>query len=233
MVVLGLASVTRAQTFLADDHTRFAAELAPPPANDSLAGLADLDVVLQIQHERSEEQTVRAQRVVKHSPFLMGSSVLGAWFDPANLPRTAELFQKVWSQTNQVTGAIKKQWNRPRPHARDERVQPCVPVPRDFSYPSGHSTNATVWAAVFSEIFPEHAAAFDAQARETRWARILGGAHFPTDVRAGQILGELISREMLGSAAMDEAREEIRREVSEYRKGPENLTNRTAAPVTN
>lgn len=147
----------------------------------------------------------------------MGSAVMGAWFTAENLPRTAAIMQAVWKQTNEVSGVLKKQWDRPRPPARDARIHPCVTVPADSSYPSGHSTNATVWAAVFSAAFTEYAAEFTAQAHETMWARVLGGAHFPSDTQAGGILGTSIAREILGSTAMPGALTEMRAEVAAYR----------------
>lgn len=212
-----LALAAPAQVFIAKPAVELAAGLPPPPADDSPAGLADLETVLQVQADRTSAQEARAQRVAPHTPFLMGSAVLGAWFTPEHLPRTAALLQAVWKQTNEVTGALKKQWSRPRPSARDSRVHPCVTVPNDNSYPSGHSTNATVWAAVLGAAFPEHAAGFDAQAHETMWGRVIGGAHFPSDTQAGRILGENIAREMLGSAAMPAALAEMRAEVAAYR----------------
>jgi acid phosphatase (class A) len=217
LFALSLALVAQAQIFITKPASELAAGLPPPPADDSPADRADLEVVLQVQADRTPAQVARARRVGPHTPFLMGSAVMGAWFTAENLPRTAAIMQAVWKQTNEVSGVLKKQWDRPRPPARDARVHPCVTVPADSSYPSGHSTNATVWAAVFSAAFPEHAAEFTAQAHETMWARVLGGAHFPSDTQAGRILGATIAREILGSAAMSGALTEMRAEVAAYR----------------
>jgi acid phosphatase (class A) len=213
----GVAGPGCAQVFLDESAVQRVADIPPPPADDSPAGCADLETVLQVQADRTPQQEARARRVAPHTPFLMGSAVMGSWFTAENLPRTAAIMKAVWKQTNQATKALKKRWDRPRPSARDPRVHPCVTVPADASYPSGHSANATVWAAVFGAAFPEHAAEFDAQARETRWARVLGGAHFPSDTLAGRMLGENIAREMLGSAAMPGALGEIRAEVAAWR----------------
>ncbi len=211
-----LSPLAPARTFLDLSRTDWGAGLPPPPAADSPAGLADLSTVLQVQADRTAEQVARARRVEQHTPFLMGTAVMGPWFTAENLPRTAEIMQAVWKETNRVATGLKKKWMRERPSAFDVRVQPCVKVPGNSSYPSGHSTNATVWAAILSAAFPEHAAAFAAQARETMWARVLGGAHFPSDTEAGRLFGEEIARAMLASAEMPAAIEEMRAEVAAW-----------------
>ena len=215
MLVTGVA--LPAQIFISGDPVAIAGDLPPPPADDAIAGRADLETILQVQADRTPDQEARARRVASHTPFLMGSAVMGAWFTPENLPRTAAIMQAVRKQTSQVASVLKACWDRPRPSARDPRVYPCVPVPTNSSYPSGHSTAAAVWAAVFTAAFPEHAADFAAQAQETRWARILGGVHFPSDVQAGRLLGERIAARMLASPEMPGALAEMRAEVAAYR----------------
>lgn len=212
-----LSPLALAQRFIQSTEHSIGASLPPPPTDSSPAGLADLQTVLQVQAERTPEQVSRAKRVEKHTPFLMGSAVMGPWFTESNLPRTAEIMRLVWKQTSQETSLLKRKWMRERPPARNERVRPCVKIPADSSYPSGHSTNATVWAAVFSAAFPEQAEAFSAQAHETMWARVLGGAHFPSDTQAGKLLGEEIAKAMLASPEMKAALEEIRAEVSAWK----------------
>jgi acid phosphatase (class A) len=218
LIALALAHVAPAQVFVAKSAAELAAGLPPPPADDSPAGLADLATVRQVQADRTPEQEARARRVAPHTPFLMGGAVMGPWFTAENLPRTAAIMDLVWKQTSRVARELKQRWSRPRPSARDAGIRPCVPVPADSSYPSGHSTNGAVWAAVFAAAWPDHAADFAAQARETEWARVLGGAHFPSDTQAGRILGEAIAREMLASPPMPAALAEIRGEVAAYRQ---------------
>lgn len=217
------ALAASAATYLDDEFIASYADLPAPPEDDSPAGLADLQTVLHVQAELTPAQVARAQRVGPHSPFLMGSSVFGEWFRAEDLPRTAAIMKTVWEESNRLNGRLKRQWDRARPPQRDARVKPSVTVPDDSSYPSGHASNAAVWAAIFSAAFPEKADEFAAQARETAWARVLGGAHFPSDTQAGRLVGEAIARRMLANPAMTAALHEMRAEVAALqarRSGP-------------
>lgn len=190
--------------------------LPPPPPDDSPAGQADLETVLHVQVERTPEQVARARRVAHHTAFQMGARVLGPWFTPENLPRTAAILEEVRRERQPLLAEAKRRWNRARPYERDERVQPCVERPRNSSYPSGHSASAAVWAALFSAAFPGRKAEFEAEVRETMWARVLAGVHYPSDTTAGRRLGEAIGRAMLRTDAMQRAVEEMRAEADAW-----------------
>src|SRR4051812_27641520 len=98
LTALWLALSAPAQVFISRPAVELAAGLPPPPADDSPAGRADLETVLQVQADRTPQQEARAKRVAPHTPFLMGSSVMGAWFTPENLPHTAALMHAIWQQ---------------------------------------------------------------------------------------------------------------------------------------
>lgn len=211
----GIAAETAtAPVYLGTDLTVFQQLLPPPPADDSPAGRADLAIVLRLQAERTPEQVVRAQQLAAHTPFLMGAAAWGAEFTPENLPETAKIFKAVRDQSRPAILAAKAGWARPRPYQRDRRVTPCVPKPASLSYPSGHSTDSTLWAAILSAAFPEKAPIFEKMVEDTMWSRIVGGAHYPTDTQAGRMLGEEIARKMLESADLQSALETIRNETS-------------------
>jgi len=192
--------------------------LPAPPSDDSPAGLADLETLLQVQADRTPAQVARAQRVEKHTPFLMGSAVFGKWFTSENLPMTAGFFKNAGGQFHPLLVRAKEKWLRPRPYFRDARVHPCLVAPNGTSYPSGHSATAAIWAELFSAAFPGQKDAFAAQVRETMWSRVLAGVHFPSDTQAGKILGASIGREMVGLPATQRALAEVRREIETYQR---------------
>jgi acid phosphatase (class A) len=91
-----------------------------------------------------------------------------------------------------------------------------VSRPKNTSYPSGHGTDSALIATLLSAALPEHAAAWQRQAALVRWSRIVGGAHYPSDTIAGQLLGEALGREMLKSPQMQKALAEVRAELAAH-----------------
>lgn len=90
------------------------------------------------------------------------------------------------------------------------------------SFPSGHTRDTTVFMTVLAAFMPKYLrwpmAAF---AVFIAWTRIYVGAHYPTDVIAGLIIGYLIGKIVLGLV------EEIRKLLEAYQKklpDPSNLT---------
>ncbi|MDF9826799.1 acid phosphatase (class A) [Ereboglobus sp. PH5-5] len=207
--------------FLTTDHELILAKIPPPPANDSPAGMADVETLLQVQKDRTPEQVARAVRINAHA-FLsieegcMGQVVFGPAFTGENLPRTAAILRQATAERRVVMIASKNQWNRVRPHKRGLGVEPCVDVPRSASYPSGHSSCGVLWAMFLGGALPEYKTLFDDAAREIMWSRVLAGAHYPSDTQAGRLLGQIIVEEMLKNQSTQNAVKEMRAELLEF-----------------
>jgi acid phosphatase (class A) len=76
---------------------------------------------------------------------------------------------------------------------------------RDISaYPSGHTAFGTACAIVLSQMVPEQRAALFARARLYGESRIIIGAHYPTDVEAGRLIGTAAAAVMLRNAQFQE-----------------------------
>jgi acid phosphatase (class A) len=185
-----------AQTHRYADLTSIdAASILPaPPERGSLAAAADLETVLQVQAARTPEEMAWARLVDKGSPWaLFGQgNLLGPRFAPEDLPRLAALLEAIRPDLTACYKAAKARFGRPRPSAADSRVQPCVSLPPDASYPSGHTFRAYVHAAILAEIFPEKRQALFNRARSIAWARVVGGVHFPTDLEGGRRLAAAV-----------------------------------------
>ena len=217
-LVVAFLSVAQlpAALFIEPTGIDVATVIPPAPADDSPAGLADLETVLAIQADRTPAQLKRVERVANQTIFSFSTPVLGPWFTAENLPKTAAFFKTITQESYAVATTGKRLWTRPRPHLRDPHVVPHPRASRSAAYPSGHSSDAATWAIILDELYPDHRDAFAAQVREVMWCRVLGGSHFPSDTTAGRILGEAIGREMLKSPAMKPALDEIRLELAPF-----------------
>lgn len=175
--------------------------LAPPPTPGSLEDRWELEATQRVAAAATPEQLARGTDEVKLTIFHF-APVLGPWFQPGKFSRTEALFAEVEQEAKAVTSVAKKHWQRIRPY----HVAPAL-FPRaieheprtDYSYPSGHSTRGTVFAALLAELVPEKRAALIEKGRETGWLRVLGGVHYPSDVFAGRVLGQALTREFLRS----------------------------------
>ena len=168
----------------------------------------------QLQAVRTPEQVALAKHYEKLDVFKLLAPVLGAGCTAQNLPKTAALFAKIRGEARPTVDAAKAAWNRQRPYVFDRTLQPAVERPENTSYPSGHSADSALYATILGALLPEHAGEWAEQADHVRWSRIIGGAHYPSDTIAGQLLGEAIAHEMLKSPALTGAFAEVRAELA-------------------
>ncbi|MDR1789306.1 MAG: phosphatase PAP2 family protein, partial [Opitutaceae bacterium] len=209
-----LAAALPAEAWRLPDEAaaRLAAGVPPPPDDASPAGLADLQTVLQVQAARTPEQAAAAASHAVRLPLDLVAPLFGTDLRD-KLPRAAAFFSEVHKTGDRVVDRVKDTYRRPRPWQRSDDVQPCVYIPRGFSYPSGHSLNAALWAALWSEILPEYAAFFSAGIPSAMWNRVVGGAHYPSDTQAGALLGGQIAVEILKTPGVRDELAAIRAEL--------------------
>jgi acid phosphatase (class A) len=218
LITTALAAAPAPATHDFIDAGRFdwRALVAPPPADDSVAGRADFDVTVLLDRDRTPAQTALALHYDKFDPFILLADVLGRNCTAANLPRTKAFLDQSWAECRPVITAAKSAWNRPRPAIAHPDLHPVLEKSAGAAYPSGHAFSAAYLAVLFTAILPEHAGDWAKQQQLVGWSRLVGGAHYPSDVAAGNILGEAVGREMLKSPKMRQAIEEVRAELAAY-----------------
>jgi acid phosphatase (class A) len=193
-----------------------AAIVAPFPARDSPEGAADLAIVLWEQRTRTPEEVARArsEEVLSLEDF---AAVLGPGFVPARRPLTEALLARAARAARPCVGALKRGFARPRPYAADPRVSPAVEREDSASYPSGHATRAALFAALLAELAPARREVLLRRGAQIGADRVIAGVHYPSDVAAGQRLGDAVAQVLLAEPDFREALEGVR--AREWRDG--------------
>ena len=202
--------------FMHGDAADWKAVLPPPPAKGSVAALADLETVLQVQASRTPADVAWAKLTEKDNYFSDYGEVLGTWFEARNLPGLDNFIRQVTGDVQTVNKKVKDLYPRTRPFALEPTVQPVVNLPTSNSYPSGHSLRAYVMAAVLGDVFPDRQAELFAQAHRIAWARVIGGAHFPSDTIGARLVARVIVEELRKNPAYRAAVEQCRAEVAPF-----------------
>jgi acid phosphatase (class A) len=190
-------------SFVAPQALNLALVLPKWPGDETLAGRADLEAVLSIQAARTAVEAAEADRDAPRGPMAWAQDVLGTAFTQAAYPKIAALLQRVHDDVRGVNRAANAvHGTRARPAERDPRVKPSLnlgaPTP---SYPSARTAGCRVWAEVLGALYPDKRAALLAHADRSAWLRVIGGAHYPTDVTAGRIVAEALIHHLQRSAA--------------------------------
>jgi acid phosphatase (class A) len=202
LVFAALFAATCLATFAKDAALNFLAPrtpdattlLGPPPLADSAEQSADLETVRAAYHSASSNDIAAAYSERMFSVFNF-TPVVGAFFNATNLPKTAAFFQKVQMDARTVTALGKDYFHRPRPFMTDTNLANGE-LEKNFSYPSGHSSETMVMALVLADLLPEKRDAIIAHARLMGWHRVQIARHYPTDVYAGRVLAQAVVREL-------------------------------------
>ncbi|MCE0524031.1 MAG: phosphatase PAP2 family protein [Methylacidiphilales bacterium] len=223
-LLLVFSVLARAQDVLAAPHYIDPAQidlkalLPDPPANGSPTTLKEIDLILKDQAARTPEQVARIQQEVHLNVYLF-QNVLGPWFTEKNLPFTAVLFDDVGADIHPVIESAKKYWDRPRPFLQDKRIHPPIDLPKNASYPSGHSTVGNLDALILVQLAPDLKNAILARGRQIGEDRVIAGVHFPSDVAAGVTLAHDLFDQLMASPVFRDDLMKAKAEIAAARAG--------------
>lgn len=179
------------------------------PAAGSPDDAADRAVVLWEQRTRTPDEVARAvaEEELSLEDF---AAALGPGFDPARHPLTEALLARAAEASRPCVAAAKGAHARPRPYAADGRVEPVISREATASFPSGHATRGALFAAVLAELAPDRREALARRGAQIGEDRVIAGVHYPSDVAAGERLGQAVARALLADPAFRAALEDAR-----------------------
>ncbi len=200
--IIALVSLTLVAAPLHADEPRYfttdqfdpVAILPPPPAPGSAEEAADLATIVAVHKTctPSDMATAKSQESLNVYTF---APVIGPFFQRDTLPATRTLFHRVHKTTEEIQNTAKTAFHRTRPYVLEPSLAEDQPED-SYSYPSAHSTSATVCALILADLFPEKRDDILAFGRTIGWHRVQYGKHFPTDIYAGRVLAQAIVRQL-------------------------------------
>lgn len=214
-LLAALPAAAREPPYLTPQELDLVAILPPPDASSE-----QLALVLAAQRAATPERIEQAKRDVDESPDTMFGAVLGKTIDEKQLPATSRLFTRMRATEDEITGPAKKAFKRVRPYLSSSEVKPLVRPSTSGSYPSGHSTNATLAAIVMGNIVPEKRDAIWARAIDYSQSRIVGGMHYPNDLFGGKLAGTAIAVALQSRPEFKADFEAAKRELRQYLQLP-------------
>jgi acid phosphatase (class A) len=172
--------------------------LPPYPTQGSIAEQMDLNVMYAYQLKRTPQDCLTATED--------DATTLGAMFggdsgilNPDELQRLRKLVLKVYLGAGVNVLVAKNIFKRPRPYDAHDFLSACIKPERTFAYPSGHSLLVRLMARLISQIYPERTEQLLRRADEYALSRIIGGVHYPSDVRAAFKMADYLATKMIKS----------------------------------
>ena len=165
----------------------------PNPPN-AWAEANELNVVRTLNARANQDPQAAA-----FTQYLSEHGGLGLWMDFAKQYRQTAGFFRGWVGTGLMLASVgsaalrttiaKRGYDRLRPFQVDPSIHTIGKVPKDASFPSGHTSAAYAAATTLSALWPARAQEFGWWARQVGLSRVHAGVHFPSDVQMGAQVG--------------------------------------------
>lgn len=205
-----------------------------PPANSADQTRAELNYLLALQQQRSELDVQSSLYMAgvfynirvkpedstynqyRQNLFFIGRSI-GSWFNPKDLPITADLIAHVWQDANHFIWAAKFKYLRIRPYKIDPNIKNLEET-NWAAYPSGHAANSYINAFIYQELAPDFSDTFVKDAYDMAHSREILGVHYPSDSEASRILARQLVNKLFQNEKFLKDFESAKKEWSEKAK---------------
>ena len=173
--------------------------LPPPSQHSSEETQLEIAFIKNKMNKLNQDQKDLAVKDALNLSVTFFSDIIPG-FHVDQLPKTKMLFDIVKYNASFESQLLKKHFMRRRPYQEDSTIKVCVPPTADnlnHSYPSGHTALGFAYGIVLANLIPEKSEEILDRARLYGENRINCGAHFPSDVVAGQVIGTLVGIELI------------------------------------
>ena len=208
--------------------------LPEPPANSSEQTRAEINYLLRLQAQRTKLDVNTSLFMAKvyynlsvkpgdstytryrNNLFFIGRSI-GTWFNPNNLPVTADFMARVWQDASFFIWTFKYKYLRIRPYVIDKELKNLEET--DWAaYPSGHAANSYINAYIYQELAPQFTDMFIKDAYDMAHSREILGVHFPSDSEASRIFARQFVNRLFENEQFKKDFEAVKKEWSEKAK---------------
>ena len=186
----------------------------PPPSTSSTAMARELAEVKETVARLTRRQLAIAYKWSDgagtptppgHWNFIAAPYIADAQFSEVRSARAFALLNMAMHDAAVACWDAKYAYFNPRPTQLDRTIRTAVGLPNFPAYTSGHSTFSAAAAAVLSYLFPNAAAAFEADRDEASLSRLYAGIHFRSDIEVGKAHGQRVGAYTVREAKLDGA----------------------------
>ena len=132
-------------------------------------------------------RAARGQEILDQDSRLNVYFAHALMLSPSSHPHTLRLLEMAYQIGLVIVMHFKKVYNRARPQQVCPTIYPMLPGPMQPSYPSGHSLQSHLIAAVLARVVPDDVAPIlETLAKRIAKNREIAGVHFQSDSKAGE-----------------------------------------------
>ena len=191
-----------------------------PPKPHTTAAELDLAILLWLQKHRTPDQIAKSWLLLDRN-IVQFDRALGIDMTKS----TPAVVRGITSFLTLVDGAkdsIKDRVRRPRPFISHPEIHVCLPPESGWSFPSGHSAFFRSAAVLLAGLVPERRERLLAVGLLGGTSRTMCGLHYPSDVEAGQKLGEAAALQILNSPQWQQFKQNpaVQKEIEKIRQVP-------------